>query len=589
MREVRKNLDAAPPKPDLALKFLDRYLELKGGDIEALDLRAKLLAESARSYREAEGAAQACDYLLRRDPDGPGRQETRRRLVEMYLRMGHAKAGTAEATARELIARDEQAGVKDARDHRLLGRALLSAFNYGAGDAAEGVTTALPKAIAEFEVASKLDPGDVAGAELLAYLYAKELKDRHRADVVLDALLKAAPKPETRLVRYRHYAQFGPSEKARLELEQAVKEFPANIPVRLAAAEDALDRNEPATAREHLAAIPAKEREDVRVRFLRGVLELREHHADDAIASWRQGLRMTGGTSADLTYRLAWVLLQLGRTDDAKPLMDQYRRLTGGARPSPEYRYLEALRDVRAKEPARALATLEEIKTTINKRMRGNLYMTMGQCYEATRDEPRALEAYRASAAAQARAPEPYLNAARLLMTIRGPEAAADELRHALQQAPDDPGLLLGLARVLLRQRAFPALKEVLEKAGRVAPTAPGLAMLQADYLAGTGRLDEAVMLMGEAARKGDRTDATLWVSYANGLSRQGRAEAALKALEQGSAADAAGDHAPLRIARARLLQQLGRGRQAREVLAHDLNQLPQAERRRSSAPGPSC
>ena len=573
MREVRKNLDGKSPKPDRALKFLDRYLEVKPDDIEAMDLRARLLAESARSEGEIAAAAQANDLVVRRDPEGAGRQETRRRLADLYLRLQSVdKVGTAEATARDLIKRDAAAGKPDARDYRLLARALLAQHYHG-------VTTAMVKAIAEFEAASRLDPADVRGASDLAYLYVKERKDRHRADAVLDALLKAKPGPEARLARYRHYAQFGPSEKARLELEAAVKEDPGDVAIRLAAAEDALDRNEPATARGHLEAVPAKLKDDVRVRFLRGVLELREHHADDAIANWRQGLRMTGGTSADLTYRLAWVLLQLGRAEDAKPLMDQFRRLTGGTRPAPEYRYLEALRDLRANEPDRALATMEEIKTTINKRMRGALYLTMAQCYEATRDVPRALEAYRAAAAAQPRAPEPPLNSARLLASMRGPEAAADELRHALAQAPDDPALLLGLARVLLRQRDFPALKEVLDKAARVAPAAPGLAMLRSEYLAGTNRLDEAVALMGEAARKGDRTDAVLWVSYANGLARQGRGEAALKALEEGSAADAAGDHAPLRIARARLLQQAGRGRQAREILARDLNQLPPAER----------
>lgn len=576
MREVRKNLDAVPPKPDLAVKFLDRYLEVKPGDVEALDLRAKLLAESARSEGEIAAAAQACELVERRDPEGPGRQETRRRLVGLYLQMGQAKAGTAEATARELIARDAKAGKPDARDHRLLARALF--YQYGNGETS-GVTTALPKAIAEFEAAARLDPGDIRGAADLAYLDVKERKDRHRADVVLDAMLKAAPGPAAHLARYRHYAQFGPSEKARLELERAVKEAPDDVPVRLAAAEDALERNEPATARGHLAALPAKDRDDVRVRFLRGVMELREHHDDAAIANWRQALRLTGGTDSDLTYRLAWVLLQLGRPADAKPLMDQFRRLGGGTRPSADYRYLEGLRDFRSGEPAKALATLEEIKAAVGPRMRGALYLTMAQCYEATRDEPRALDAYRSAAAAQPRSPEPYLNIARLVALSRGPEAAADELRHALAQVPDDPGLLLGLGRVLLRQRSYPALKQVLDRAARVAPAAPGLAMLRADYLAGTGRLDEAVKLMGAAAEKGDRTDATLWASYANGLARQGNSELALKALEAGSAADAAGDHAPLRIARARLLQQVGRGRQAREVLAHDLNQLPPAER----------
>ena len=577
-KQAQAYVEAKPPRPDLAVKYLDRYLELNGGDLDAMELRARLLSETARTADDVEAATQANDLVQRLDREGPRRQEARRRLAELYLRMERyrppsaVKYRTAEATARDLIAYDRKAGRPDARDHRLLGRALL-------GEEMMAETKALPQALAELEVAARLDPGDVPGAEQLAYLYADRRKDRARADAVLDALVKANPKVEARLARYRHYARFGPSEKARAELERAVREAPENLVVRLTAAEDALERNELAASRAHLATIAETARDDRRVRYLQGLLELRERHADKAIDSWRQGLRLTAGTDFELSFRLAWVLLQLGRVADAKPLMDQVRRLTGGTRPSPEYRFLEALRDARENEPARALATLEEVKPAISRTLRGAVCMTMGQCYEATRDEPRALAAYRDAAAAQPRAAEAYLNAARLLAAMRGPDAAADELRHALQQAPDDPGLLMGLARYLLQRRDWIGMRQVLDRAERVAPGSPTLVMMRADYEAATGKLDDAVKLLGHAAEHLDRRDVSLWLAYANGLLRQGRGEEALKALTRAAAADAAGDRAALRVARARLEQQLGRGRLARQELARDVESLPPTER----------
>jgi len=560
------------------MKYLDGYLALRPRDLEAMDLRARLLAESARSVEEIDAASRANDYVLRQlDPKGHAAQEVRRRLVELYLLMEQVpgaavRYGTAEVTARILIDLGNQQEHPDPRDYRLHARALLVQERYGKRGA-KGM------AIEEFERAARLDPGDVAGAEQLAFLDVDYLKDRDRAERVLDALLKAAPTPEARLARARHFVRFGPPRKVRQELDRAVAESPANALVRLAAAEDALDRGDTAAARAHLGAIPAKDRGDVRVRLVTGVLELSENHAADAIASWRLGLRQAAGTSAALSFRLAWVLLQLGRVEEAGPLMDQFRRLAGGAKPPPESLYLEALRESRKGDPAAALKILGAIRTTIDRRLRHAVLMTMAQCYEAARDEPRALEAYRAAAAAQPRLGEAYLNSARLLNASRGPEAAADELRQALRQAPDDPALLIGSARLMLRQRRFGAMKAALDRAAAVGPATPTLVLLQADYLSGIGRLDEAVARVGEAAERLDRRDVTLWVAYANGLARQGRVEVAMEALERAAAPDAAGDRAALRIARARLLQEAGRGRQARQELANDFNRLPPADR----------
>ena len=83
-------------------------------------------------------AAQVNDQLLRKDPEGPGRRETRRKIVDLYVRCGDAHRSSAiyrqiprDATfelryrAAERIARDLlQADKGEPRDHRLLAMAL---------------------------------------------------------------------------------------------------------------------------------------------------------------------------------------------------------------------------------------------------------------------------------------------------------------------------------------------------------------------------------------------------------------------------------------------------------------------------------
>ena len=593
LQQARDYLDAKPPKPDLAIKYLDRYLELAPGDPVALGLKAKLLADSARDYAEIGAAIGFVDYVVRTVPEGEGRQEARRHLIGLYLRKGQfvrqedvaediehsgiERVGyrTAEVIARELIAQDVKAGRSVAQDHRLLGRVLL-------GVDILGDPKALDEAVRELEEAVKLDPTDVFGAAQLADLAAGRKKQPARADAVLDALLKAVPTAQTRLARFDHYSRLGPPEKARAELRDAVQAFPHEPQVLLSAAQDALGRNEAGAARAYLEALPESQRNLYAARFLRGILELRENRNDDAVADWRQGLLLTSGNNADLSFYLARVLLELGRVDEARPLMEQVRRLTGGDKPSPLYQFLEALALIQDKQPAAALEILERIRpafSKMDKSLVASLNMTIADCYEKVRDEPRALAAYREAAASPGVQTNAYLRIARLVTSISGPDAGSKELEAALAKAPGDFQILMTLGQVRLQQRRWPEAKDLLDRAARVAPGAPGLILLQAEYLTNTGHTDDAVKLLGRAAQEIDRKDISLWLAYSNGLVRQGRVTDALQVLDRASGPDAAGDRALIRVARARLLQQAGRGRQARQELDRDVDSLPPADR----------
>ena len=142
----------------MAIRYLNSYLEQAPRDAEALEMRSKLLAELARDGVQVKAAIDASEYLVRLDPDGPGRAETRRRLTELYLRMEQFVPGrevqyrTAATLAEGLIKRDVAEGKPEARDHLLLGRALLGRANLGEA-------TALPLAVAQFEEACAARPG----------------------------------------------------------------------------------------------------------------------------------------------------------------------------------------------------------------------------------------------------------------------------------------------------------------------------------------------------------------------------------------------------------------------------------------------
>src|SRR5690606_29205051 len=99
------------------------------------------------------------------------------------------------------------------------------------------------------------------------------------------------------------------------------------------------------------------------------------------------------------------------------------------------------------------------------------------------------------------------------------------------------------------------------------------VALMKADRLALDGRVEEAVALLEQAHAHNPR-DTRLWVARAEGLSRLGRPDEAIALLERAADPKAAGDSAVLRLVRARLLLATGRGREARDVLSHDLDRL---------------
>ena len=580
-----------------ALQHLDQYLNMAPNDVEALEIQAELLAAAASSPAQLLQAAQVNDRLLRLDPDGPDRDVIRRRLVRLYvlysdlsrssslfqnapeLVAGELRYRAAEAIARQLVVKSPQ----DPEAHRLLGMALE-------GMAAPDNPQTVAEVVAEYEAALKLDPGDLQAAERLARLLVESGQDPAAAERVLDALLAARPDdPQARLIRYRHFQRLRRLELAAAEIEAATRLAPDDLVVRLTAAQDALQRGDPAAARHHLADLAPEQRGDLRVRMLNGLIDFSEERPEDAVEEWRQGLFATQGTSADLTWWLAYSLLRMGRLSEADSLLTQYLRLVGGNPDDPRLKLLEALKAEVAGRPAEAVEILEAIQTKLGRSLQEKLYMALGRCQLALEDRPKAIEAFRqAIRFAEAGSALPRLTLAGVLMQEQGgdPDAAIVTIEEGLDSSPDEPELLIALAGARLsRQTALPAAQRrwaafdaALARAAKAAPNSAAVVLMRANRLALDNQLEPAVALLKPATDHNPR-DTRLWIALAETLNRLDRADEALACLERATAPEAAGDVALIRIARANLLLADGRGREARDLLSRDLEHLSSDQR----------
>ena len=578
---------------DLALRHMQRYTGAWPNDLPGMEYYAKLLALTPQSIPQLLNAASVNDRVLRLDPDGPESQEVRRRLARLYIAYSDARRQFAESrkelgsettdlryrtavtVARQLIAK----GADDAEAHRLLAMALE-------GMVVPGDTQMLEETIAEYRQAIKLDPADTMAPERLARLQATEKKDLAAAEATLDDMLKANPKSvPARLARYRYFVRTQQPAKSLAEMEAASELAPKEVEVQAAAANDAIQRLDFASARQHIDAIPATEANELQIRTLRGVLDLSERHPDQAVEEWRKGLLAVGGTNIELTWRLAYTLIELGRLSEARPLVSQYQRLAGEGRETTA-RFLRALFEQRGGHPSSAIRDLNKIADQIPAVYKPDLFLTLGRCHEALGEQSEALIAYQKAASLVPTSPIPRREIARILGN-QNPAEAINEMERALAQSPNDVSLLVEVGRMRFQQQArlpeerrrWDGVLSVVDHAIEVDPDNVAVQVLRADTLAASGRLDQAVEKLRQSLAGSGKKKPEIWLTYAGGLDRQGQREDALKALEEGSSPDAAGDHASLRIARASVLVRLNQAQAARTILADNRDAVPKSER----------
>ena len=594
---------------DLALRHLDRYLATHPEDVPALEFKAKILSEVDLHDSQLIDAAKALDLLVRLDPKGPGREKTRRKLAEFYIRFSddlkryaefssdpdverqQSRYAAAALIAGQLLEDAAAGGYNDPVSHGLLarayegqvtevrGRSVPTQGNPSKKSKDEEEKDLRLRTIQHYKIAIDLDPHDLESSTRLANLYMVWAKDQTSADRVLDAMLKANPESvKARLVRYQAFTRSNRELQARAELEAILTLAPDNVEVRLNIAQVALSRRGPKAlveARRQLDAIPAAKQEDLRVKILRGYMEFADQHPYDAIDQWKRGLLLVGGSDQDLTWRLAYNLVQLGKYVEAEPLRQQYFRLAKGDK-NGNGKFLDALFDMGYGKLYDARKKLEKIKDVVGNAYKVDVLLALGRCCDMMGDSEAALMYYRNAASTSPGLASPRIMIARYLQK-RQPDEAIAEVDRALVEAPDETFLLLESIRLRLLRLAAqsPAdpkrvreLDDLFRRLGEAAPTNPTLLSYRADYMAVTGQLPKAVQALGEAVKGEARKQPEVWINLAQAFERLNRRDQAISTLDQASLPENAGDHSRLRIAKARLLAKAGRGQDARRVLA---------------------
>jgi tetratricopeptide (TPR) repeat protein len=604
-RSMSSHLDAARQaldkgQVDVALSFVNAYLQGNPKSVDALDLKGRILSDIARDFPTVQEAIRIQTQILALEPK---RMDARKRLVELNLKAGLYRA--AQEAAKNYL----ELGADDAEAHRLMARALEGVGYLGDVSALDGSLdpqTGKPpayNAIAEFEKAERLKPGDIDGGSRLAEIYMTRGKDPARAVGVMDKVLESNPKSvAARLSRFRFFVRHPElvdksTEAARAkeakaglaehELAEALRLAPGDADARMFAAEDAVQRGDTTAARAHLAAIDPPPKDELRMNLVKGMIEFKEQRPDEAIQSWRAGLIQTGGTNAELHWKLARVLIGLNRLPEARQHMDQYRRLVGGKEPNAEYRYLGALIGLRAGRVKEALAELEATRDKLSPRSplpAAQQLITLGDAYAANRDEARAIDTYTQAANSPGSGAQPWLAIARLHQIHDRSADAIDAMEKGLARVPGDPSLLVGLAQAL-RQREMDKPKDRrdwaefsrrLDEVERVARDAPEVALLRAEALADAGRIEDALKRI-EAAVARAPTAVGPWLARVTALYRLGRIDEALRVT--GEARKAAGDNAQFRVVEAQLLLRRGEPSPAYEALAGGMERVPPDQR----------
>jgi predicted Zn-dependent protease len=583
-------------REDLALGYLLAYLDRHPRDLDAVMMAGALLSDRAGSIGDLESAIALYERALRLATNAASAraQEARRRLVGLYLKVGPyqnwmlTKYRTADLLAEQLLT----IGGRTPESLRLRGRVKLQL-------ARVGDPRALQDGVALFEEARRLEPGNVGGALALATTY-RELRREFRDGLeVMDELARANPSVEAGLARLRFLQESAQVRRDRADWRQAreieaeaeaqlrrlVEAWPSDPDVRFAQCEHAMAVGRTEEAHAALESVPEVARRGGRYLAVAGLLRLREGHVDEAIATWRAGLMESGGADAELTWWLAYAELERGRTAEAEPLIDQYRRLVGGEEPDVGWRFLDGVRALARNRPKDAIRALGLALSEATPELRSPIHLALARAHRILRDPAQALVHYR-----QAMEEDPNSTTARLgyfevLRSLR-PDQAREALEAGMERAADDPVLLDALAGAELeRQRALPrarrdwsTLAALAERARRAAPDHPATIELQARLELETGREAEAVARL-EAALGPRPHSGPLWLIYAEALVRAGALDEAVAALDHARGPEAVGDEAVLRIAQGRLLDALGRPGEARDALVADLDRLGPEER----------
>jgi exosortase len=526
-------------KSSEALVYLDRYLRVR----ENIDVRVRF----------AETADRVVSSPLRRLHVMEIYRDTWERApekIDLGIRAGEIAVELARfddaITIASQLAKSTGANGDDAIKAQACASRITALALLGRANAPDivGSESEWKAIVAAFKDAIKRNPRDIDLAVRLADI------DRHRlrepaapkrqklADDVIDGMIsRNSDRPEAFLSRYVYRKSLKAagepvSPNADADLDKAIeigKQHPTKErgDVLLYAGQRASDKNDRAAALQYFEQATRVQPSDFRGWLRLGELvsaEGTDAARTRAVDIWTKGLESVGHCEIDLVLPLSAALIQLKRFADAeeklRPLDLAIQRL------SEPGRSLVSLGVTRLRAGASAAkgnilaaattlrdelhATRDGSASAIYRTQFSDAWMQLGDYYADLHLEDQAVDAYESAGRLDPDAPQWRSKAARVTERSGRPGEAAQHYRQIAEQNPKDGANWLALARasfldqitVAQSERNWHDFREAFKKAADAKANGVALYMLEADYSAAEGKLDQAVTVLNRALAK---------------------------------------------------------------------------------------
>jgi tetratricopeptide (TPR) repeat protein len=463
-----------------AAAYLHRYLKLQPDNPQVLVRLARTFDKSA-AYPAAKQRAVELYYQALGVASPEEEPALRHRLVDLLSATGNYPAAQTEVD-KVLAANPNDNLAYRQRAFALFGQARAGALDVGRGR---------PEEVGEaFLAAIEHNPNDIGLSATLARIYRQQpqwlpadkstmVKDKriHAADSLIDAMVAAHPDDASaRSERFLYRLQFD-LPLADDDLRVALEKAPNEVSIVLLAAEYAMqqaghDKSNTAKLQEarghYQRALELAPKNDRAFLGLGSALWAL-NQPEEAIETWRGGLKALGGVNVSICTRLTEALLALGRQSEAEQTLDALARTVGDLSPSLSPGDRQTLEGTiallrgkllmgnndfrgaavwleRAAHGQRSVES-EARQTVEASLLLGGVQSRLGQWDEAAL-------AYEQAARLAPRMPQAYLGAATAWLSADRPDRTIQHLQQALS-LDSRPEAWLSLAQAHLRQQSL--------------------------------------------------------------------------------------------------------------------------------------
>jgi tetratricopeptide (TPR) repeat protein len=546
---------------DKAVLYMRQYLELRPEDHDAAVRLGELILKRGSGQKELTSALFLYERVLR---EAPEREDVRRRLVDICVRLGRYGDGMIHAKA-------------------LLDRAPNESPLWEQLGVCQAGLNQPDEARASFEKAVAVDSARIRGYELLIDLLGRQLSRPDEAKVWADRMVAANPKvADAYIVR----ARFLRGQRKLVECERDVEALlalePASADGLLLRGDLWQEKGDLSKARAAFAAGMAKHSKDIRFYRALSWLEVSTGNLGASVVALERGIKELPGAT-ELLAPLGDLLVQQGDVERVRSII---KKLEGRPNNGSQVKYLRGRVLMAEGKWAEALEVLEGLRTeaVAMPALAAQVNFLMAACHERRGDRAAQTESLERVLAIDAGHVQTRLKFGAMRLATGEIDEAVKEYAAAARSPFAPLGARVTLGRLLIaRGRAAGAhadwhgVAEYIAQLREKYKTSAEPVLLAAElHLARQEPYAARSLLRAEAGKKGN--DARLWsVLSAVALESEGL-HAALGVIEE--AQNLASDSAELRLAKARAWAadvKPGRAERVRAA-AGRLDELPETE-----------